>query len=42
MAHTNDHIAGDPSESGMPAGGIALSVVIALVLITAVTLHMFG
>jgi hypothetical protein len=42
MAHIDDHTAGDPSESGMPAGGIVLSVVIALVLIAVVAVHMFA
>jgi hypothetical protein len=43
MAHIDDHSAvGDPSESGMPAGGIALSVIISLVLIAIVALHMFA
>jgi hypothetical protein len=43
MAHIDDHTAaGDPSESGMPAGGIALTVIISLVLIAVVSLHMFA
>ncbi|MFC7399911.1 hypothetical protein ACFQU1_22100 [Chelatococcus sp. GCM10030263] len=43
MAHLDDHsAAGDPSESGMPAGGIVLSVVISLTLIAIVSLHMFA